>query len=360
MRRMIPILFFAAAIAGCSKETPAPKEGTAATATPATPAAPPPPGDPPPASALPGGPSAPVAKAVPAVLPAVIARVNGEDISKSDFEVAVRNLEARAGSPVPASERDRVFRGVLDELVGYKLLLQEAQVRKLTVPDTDIDARLTEVKRQFPSEDAFQKMLAERRLTPQQVRSEMKSEMVVNRLIETEITSKIGVSSDDIASFYKRNPKEFAVPERVRASHILIAVPAGADPAAKASALAKANGVLKNVRGGGDFAVLARENSQDPGSAANGGDLGFFQQGQMVGAFNDTAFKLGKGEVSDIVETEFGYHIIKVTDKQASRAVTLEEARPQIEKYLQGVNRKKATEEFVQSLRMKGKIEVFI
>jgi peptidyl-prolyl cis-trans isomerase C len=219
---------------------------------------------------------------------------------------------------------------------------------------------LAEVKKQFPSEDAFQKMLADRKLTPQQVRSELKNQMVVNRLLETEIAPKIGVSSDDIAAFYKRNPKEFTAPERVRASHILIAVPAGADAATKATALAKANGILKSVRGGGDFSALARENSQDPGSAANGGDLGFFQQGQMVGAFNDTAFKLGKGEVSDVIETEFGYHIIKVTDKQASRPVTIEEARPQIEKYLQGVNRKKATEEFVQSLRTKGKVEVFI
>ncbi|HEX5107814.1 MAG TPA: peptidylprolyl isomerase [Vicinamibacterales bacterium] len=359
MRRVIPFLALIAVVAGCSKQAPAPKEGTEA-ASPAASATPLAPGDPPPASALPGGPTGPAAKPIPAELPAVIARVNGEDISKSDFEVAVRNVEARAGSPVPASERDRVFHGVLDELIGYKLLLQESRARKMSVPETDIDARMVEVKRQFPSEDAFQKMLAERKITVQQVRSEMKSEMVVNRLIEAEIASKIAVAGDDVASFYKRNPKEFEVPERVRASHILIAVPAGADAATKTNALTKASSILKTVRGGGDFALLARENSQDPGSAANGGDLGFFQQGQMVGAFNDTAFKLGKGEVSDVVETEFGYHIIKVTDKQPSRAVTLDEARPQIEKYLQGVNRKKATEAFVQSLRAKGKIEVFI
>jgi peptidyl-prolyl cis-trans isomerase C len=352
VHRVIPILLLAV-VAGCSKGTPAAQEGTAAAAL----------QTPPPAAAQfpAGGPAtAPTVKAVPPEIPAVVARVNGEDISKTDFESAVRNLEARANSPVPPTERDRVFRNVLDELIGYKLLLQESRARKVTVSEADVDTRMAAVQKQFPSENDFKKMLEARQITVQKVRAELKNEIVVGRLLESEVASKIGVTNEDVATFYKRESKSFQLPEKVRASHILIGVPAGADATAKAAAMTTATTVLKKARGGGDFAALAREYSQDPGSAASGGDLGFFEQGKMLGAFNDAAFKLGKGEISDIVETEYGYHIIQVTDKQAARVVPLDEARPQIENHLKNVNRQKQTQEFVRALRSKAKVEVLL
>ena len=111
---------------------------------------------------------------------------------------------------------------------------------------------------------------------------------------------------------------------------------------------------------GKDFAALAKEHSQDPGSAEKGGDLGFFQQGQMVGPFNDVAFKLAPGTVSDLVETEFGFHIIKVAEKQAARTVPLEEVRPQLEQYLERQNREQQTDAFVNGLKAKGKIDILI
>ena len=109
-----------------------------------------------------------------------------------------------------------------------------------------------------------------------------------------------------------------------------------------------------------DLSALAKQHSQDPGSAPNGGDLGFFQQGQMVGPFNDVAFKLQPGAVSDLVETEFGFHIIKVAEKQPSRTVPLEEVRPKLEEYLERQNREQETDAFVNGLKAKGKIEILI
>ena len=351
MHRVISIVLLAALV-GCSK---GPAQEGAATATPASqtlPAG---------AALSSGGPATePAVKPVAAEIPAVVARVNGEEINKGDFESAVSNVEARANSPVPPTERDRVYRNILDELIGYKLLLQESHARKVVVPDADLEKRMNEVKKQFPSEEAFKKMLDARKITVERVRSELRNELVVGRLIESEIAPKIGVTNDEIATFYKLNSSRFQLPEKVRASHILISVPAGADAGAKAAAMTTATTVLKKAKSGGDFAALAREYSQDPGSAASGGDLGFFEQGKMVGAFNDTAFKLPKGQISDIVETEFGYHIILVTDKQAGRVVPLEEARGQIEGYLKEVNRKKEMQSFVRALRSKAKIEVLI
>ena len=299
-------------------------------------------------------------KPVPAQLPDVLARVNGEDVTRKEFEEFVQNLEGRAGGPVPADQRDRVYRSVLDQLVGYKLLLQETKARKVAVPDAEVDARIGEIRKQFPSEDVFMQMLIQRKMTLDQVKADARQDMAISKLIESEIASKIAVKPEQVQDFYAKNPDQFKQDERVRASHILIAFPENADAAAKTQAKTKAEQVLKDVKAGKDFAALAKQHSQDPGSAVNGGDLGFFQKGQMVGPFNDVAFSLAPGAISDLVETQFGYHIIKVAEKQPSRAVPLEEVRPQLEQFLQNQNREEQTETFVKSLRSKGKVEILI
>jgi len=175
-----------------------------------------------------------------------------------------------------------------------------------------------------------------------------------------EIAAKVAVKPEQVTDFYAKNPDQFKEGESVRASHILIAVPKGADAAAKALARTKAEGILTDVKAGKDFAALAKQHSADPGSAANGGDLGFFQQGQMVGPFNDAAFSLAPGATSDLVETDFGFHIIRVAEKKEGRTIPLEEVKPQVEQYLEQKNRQEQTEAFVNSLKAKGKIEVLI
>ena len=303
---------------------------------------------------------APPAKPVPAQIPEVVARVNGEAISKADFDRAVTNLEARAGGPIPAEQRDQVLRGVLDQIVGYTVLVQEGRARNVTVPDSEVDARIAQVRGQFPSEEEFTKMLAERKLTLDEVKSDVRRDLTITKLIDAEIASKIAVTPEQVNDFYAKNPDQFKQGESVRASHILISVPKGADAAAKAQARAKAETVLKDAKGGKDFAALAKEHSADPGSAANGGDLGFFQQGQMVGPFNDAAFTLSPGTISDLVETEFGFHIIKVIEKKEGRTIPLEEVKPQVEQYLERLNRQQQTDAFVNGLKAKGKIEILI
>jgi len=219
---------------------------------------------------------------------------------------------------------------------------------------------LAAIKQRFPSEDAFKTELANQKVTLDQVRNMQRQQMMVQKLLEAEVGTKAAVTATEIEKVYKENPTAFQLPDQVHASHILITVPPDGDAAVKAEALAKATSVLKSARGGKDFAALAKEFSQDPGSAAQGGDLGFFAAGQMVPQFSDAAFKLKPGTISDVVETQFGYHIIKVIEKRPGRTVKLEEARPQIEKQLQQSNRNRETAAFVQSLRQKGKIEVFI
>ena len=299
-------------------------------------------------------------KPVPAKLPDVIARVNGETVTRKEVEDYVRNLEGQAGGPIPAEQRDRIYRDIIDRVVGYKLLVQEAKARKVAVSDADVNARIDEVKKQFPSEDLFMQTLIDRKLTLEQMKADARRDLAIARLIDTEIAGKVALKPSQVEDFYNGNPDQFKQPERVRASHILITVPEGADAATKAQAKAKAQQILKDVKSGKDFAALAKQHSQDPGSAQNGGDLGFFQQGQMVGPFNDAAFSLKPGATSGLIETQFGYHIIRVAEKQPERTVPLDEVRPKIEQYLQERNKESETVAFVKSLRAKGKVEILV
>ena len=357
MRRVLSI-FAVVMMAACSRSTAADAKPQATTpaATPAAQAGTATPGTPAQAAA----PAAPPVKAVPAQLPAVVARVNGEDIKSGDLENAVKELEGRAGGPVPADQRDRVYRGVLDDMISYKLLQQEAKTRKIVVPDAEVEAQVAQIRGQFQTQQEFDQALAAQKMSIQAIRDEARTGISVDKLVEAEIGSKIAVKPEAISDFYSKNLEKFQQGAQVRASHILIAVPQGADAIAKAAAKSKADALLKDIKGGKDFATLAKENSADPGSAQQGGDLGFFEAGQMVPEFDKVAFTLKPGEVSDVVTTQFGYHIIKVVDKKNARLIPLEEAKPQIEQYLGQQNKQEQTETFVNTLKMKAKIEILI
>ena len=345
MSRVLPLIVVIA-LSACSRSTPA----AANTENAATPAA----GQ---TAAGPAPAEAPV-KPVVAQLPEVIARVNGEAINKAEFEKAVQTVEANAGGPVPPDQRDRVYRNVLDQMIGYKLLIQETKTRKLAVPDADLDARIGQIRSQFPTEDAFKQTLTQQGVSLEQLRADARNDMLVSNMLQSEL--KVAVTPEQLNDFYTKNPGQFQQPERVRASHILIGFPQGADEAAKTQARTKAAEVLKEVKAGKDFAALAKQHSTDPGSGQQGGDLGFFQQGQMVPAFDKAAFSMKPGQTSDLVETDFGVHIIRVADRQAARTIPLDEVRAQLQQYLEGQGRQQATQTFVDALKAKGKIEIFI
>jgi peptidyl-prolyl cis-trans isomerase C len=309
---------------------------------------------------LPAGAALGAVKPVPADLPEIVARVNGETVTRTDVERAVEALEGRAGGPVPAEQRDRIYRDIVDQLVGYRLLTQEASARKVTVADADVSAQIAKIQGQFSSEQLFAQALAAKQISLDQVRADARRDLIVAKLLQDEVESRSTVKAEQVQDFYAKNPDQFTQGERVRASHILISVPRDANAAAKAQGRTRAEQVLKDVQAGKDFAALAKQHSQDPGSAVQGGDLGYFTQGQMVGPFNDVAFSLKPGTTSELVETDFGFHIIRVVDRQAGRTVPLEEVRPQVEEFLRNQNRQQQTETFVNGLKAKGKIELFI
>ena len=240
-----------------------------------------------------------------------------------------------------------------------RLLKQEVAKQQMTVPDADLEAAMKQLRGQFPNEKAFQAALKSQQMTLAQLRDETRANMLVSKLLEREVGPKIEVKPADISTFYEKNPDRFKQPEAVRASHVLIAVPQQADEAAKKAAHAKAENVLSQARSGADFAAIAKKESNDA-SAQRGGDLGFFPKGQMVPAFEAAAFALQPGQVSDVVETPFGFHVIKVTERRPATTVPFAEVAPRIEQFLRQQKQQELTKAYVEGLKGKNKVEVLI
>lgn len=333
-------------VCACRK---APANDTAPTTTgaekPAATAAP----APPPAEKTPEPP-----KPVPATIPAVVARVNGQPIPKSAFDRMLKQMETQAGQAVPPNRRDEIYRAVLDQLVTYTALVHEAKARRIEVPADEAkkagDAKIAELRQQIPDPKAFDRAMAERNMTLDRLRQDIRNDLAINRMMEAELAGLPPVSDADVQEFYQKNPDEFS---GVRASHILIR-PDGFDEASKKKARAQAEDVLKQARAGADFAELARKHSAD-GSAQQGGDLGFFTRTAMVPAFSKAAFALKPGEISEVVETQFGFHVIKATER---KDVALPEASEKIRAFLTAKRRDERQQAFVAEVKGRSKIEV--
>jgi peptidyl-prolyl cis-trans isomerase C len=191
------------------------------------------------------------------------------------------------------------------------------------------------------------------------LRDYTRRDLVITNFIEKTIVPKVTVSEEDARKFYNENPDKFTKSEAVKASHILVGVDQKATAEEKKAAREKAEKLRKELAGGADFAALAKASSTCP-SSQQGGDLGYFGKGQMVPAFEQAAFSLKPGEISEVVETQFGYHIIKLTDKKAAEKVEFKEARPRIEDFLKNQKTGAAVNDYLAEARKTAKIETLL
>ena len=367
-----------AVAAGCRKPNapPAGKAGdgtaqppAAAQATPAPGAQPPgavasptvaPPGLPGVAAGTaPGQPAADPVKPVPAVLPAVLAKVNGENVQRWELEVALKQAEAAAGGPVPADKRDTVMRGILEEIVTAHMLAQEARGRKMTVSDVDVDAEMLKIRQDFPTEDAYKQALLLQGVTTEQLREVTRRGLEAKKVVDAEITTKVAVQDAEVDAFYNQNIDRFKQGDTVHASHIYLAVPPDLPATEKNQKRAAAQEILKQLRAGGDFAKLAREQSNDA-SAANGGDLGFFAKGDLPPDFEKVAFDLKPGTMSGVVELQSGFHIIKVLERRPPRTAPLAEVRDNVKEFLLNGQRQTKLDQLLGQIKAKSKIEILV
>ena len=303
----------------------------------------------------------PAVEPVPDTLPDVVARVTGIEIPRDDLERAIRAAETQAGQVVPPQFRDQVYRAVLDRLIDFHLLLHESMARELVVDDAEVDAELARIKSGFPSEAAFEQRPAEWQSSIEALREETRKDLLIAKTIEMEIVPSLGLDEAHVRTFYDQHQEQFSGTESIQASHILIGASPDADQAARDAARAHAETIRRQAAGAGaDFAALAREHSTDEATAPNGGDLGFVERGQTVPPFETALFALDPGGVSDVVESPFGFHIIRAVERRAGSVVPYEEAGPQIRLLLIEQERQALMSEFLARLRAAGEVEILI
>jgi peptidyl-prolyl cis-trans isomerase C len=289
----------------------------------------------------------------------IVAKVNGTPITRGELDRATKFMlaQSKTTKELTAEQKKEANSAVLDQLISAELLYQAGKKLKIADIDKRIEAQMKLGKSKFPSTAAYDKALKESGLTEKELEEFARKEIYINNLIENEIASKITVTEADAKKFYDDNAEKFKQPETVQASHILIGIDPKASADEKNKAKEKAAALLKRAKAGEDFAKLAKDNSTCP-SAAQGGNLGYFGKGQMVPTFETAAFSLKSGEISEVVETQFGYHIIKVTDKKPAGTVPFADAKKEIIDYLKIQIIQQDISKYVEKLRKEAKIEI--
>ena len=238
----------------------------------------------------------------------------------------------------------------LDQAIGAKLLLDQAAKLDLPVSVADIDAEVAKVVEQVGGPENYKKALAAQGVTEEQFRKELEKGAKVNKLVEQACSSVADPTDDEVAAFYAAHKDEYVAPEQVLCQHILVK---GTDDAA----LDKIKDIrARIVDGKADFAEEAKKHSDCP-SGQQGGSLGWFGRGMMVPEFDKAAFEMKKGEVSGIVTTQFGYHIIYKADQKGGEKQTLVDVHDQIRDLLRHEARGRAMDAYVAELRDKAQIE---
>ena len=296
----------------------------------------------------------------------VAADVNGEKIMVGDLErriQAVKASEPSLQTDAPAAQKALAdIRGrMLDDLITIRLLSQEARRRKIVAPAKDVDNSMAQLKKQFKSDADFTAWLTQNGITQNDLRTRISDELAMDEL-STQATADVTVSGDDIAAYYRAHTEEFTIPAAIKARHILLAINPGASPADKELVKKRAQNLLAQLKKGADFSALAKANSDDQSNKDQGGDLGVFQRGQMVPAFEQAAFGAKTGDLVGPVETNFGYHIIKIDGVFPARTVELKEVQddPRLKALILREKKQDRFDAFVADLKAKSKIQKYV
>lgn len=286
--------------------------------------------------------------------------VNGAAIPRAEVDRLTDAFMKQFGSGISAEQRASIKgalgKQALENLINQKLLVQEAERAGVAADPKAVEAQTAKVTQMFPDPGKLKEQLAAMGVTEDELKRDIEQNMKIKALLEKQLPGGQEPTKKEIDEFYAANPKNFDVPERVQASHILLKIDPADTPEKKAEKKAALTALREKIVNGADFATCAKENSDCP-SKANGGDLGLFEKGKMVPEFEKAAFSLKKGELSQVVETPFGYHLIKVTDRKEEEKSSLKKASGQIGDYLMQQKKGKAAQEYIAKLRASAKID---
>ena len=236
---------------------------------------------------------------------AIAAIVNGEEITWNEIDEQYNKLSSQLQQLITKEV-------LLNQTINEKLLMQQAEEKGVVVDEEELNTLVERVKSQF-TEEQLNATLEAQGLTMEDFVEQLSNRLTLNELLSEEIP-ELKVNDSEIEQFFNENKASLDTPEMVRASHILV------------NSSEEAEELLSMLKDGSDFAELAANYSLD-GTAQDGGDLGYFPRGVMVTEFEQAAFSLKVGEISDVVKTDYGYHIIKLTDKKPAKEAKLDEMR---------------------------------
>jgi peptidyl-prolyl cis-trans isomerase C len=294
-------------------------------------------------------------------IPSVVAKVNGKEITadqyRNQWHILHRMRMMAGGRHVIGPEYEESMKQeVVERLIVLELLRQKADQMNLHADPEEVEEKLQEIRARLGWAGAMANALGGQEPHWDAHRADITNSLKIKKLLKQEVYEKIKVEPKEVKDHYNANPEDFKVPDQVRAHHILIRVPNDATEAQKKEALEAIQKATERIQKGEAFEGVAKELSQD-GSAPDGGDLGYFGRGVMVPEFEKVAFSLEKGQVSDIVETRFGYHLIKVEDRRPARTKSLHEVASEIEELLRRRKAELLGRDYIEKLRAGAKIE---
>ena len=303
-------------------------------------------------------------------IPEVVARVNGVDIQSKYIEFRLNQILRNVKRTLSPHEKNSIVKDLIEKEIVRELVHQQGEAKNLKVDEELIEKEMEALRKPYPSEEEFEKALNARNITFEDLKNSMKVDIHARQLLNDQIKGKITISDSDTKKYYEDNKKKFIRPESFRTRHILAAIfppdlvrsSPVAELQAKREELTrkaeeKIDGIIKELKAGANFEDLAKQKSDDEGSKDNGGDLDVIYKGVFDPSFDQAVSKLKAGEISDKVETRFGFHVIQLIEKYPSEQAPFNEIEKAIQKHLFMEEAKKLVEQYIEGLRKQAKIE---
>jgi parvulin-like peptidyl-prolyl isomerase len=306
------------------------------------------------------------------LFPEVIAKVNGVELDSNFIKFEFNRVMTHVKQPIDVREKIKIARDIIDREVVRELVSQSGKTKGIQIPSETIDQEVAALTKLYDNEQEFSAALKERQITEEDVKKAIRIDAMARELLDQQIKGKVKISDEDVKNFYEDNKSQFLRPESFRASHIFVAIypldvikttPRQELEAKKEeyteSAKKNIHEILTKIKAGEDFSELAKQHSQDKGSRENGGDLDFMYKGVFDPAFDEAVSKLKPGEVSDVVQTSYGFHIIKLMETRPEEQAQFSDMKGSIQQHLFNERAKKIVQNYLGNLRDQAKIETF-
>jgi parvulin-like peptidyl-prolyl isomerase len=290
--------------------------------------------------------------------PKAVATVNGVALTEADLAEEVNKIlptESSFHSGVTPERMKAIRAKARVALVEMELQYQDALTKGQKLGDAELDAEIDKIKERFKAKGSFDKLIASAGFTESSFRRFVERRILSERFKVRMVDEKAQVAEAQVKEFYETNKARYFKPVEFRASHILLKVDPASTEEQKAKIREKADTILKQLRGGAVFAEIAEKESNDR-SSINGGDIGSFHGGETVPEFEKALEALKVGEMSDVVETLYGFHIIKLTDRKEPRQLSYEEMKEKIRAQLTDTEKDRLFKKWMDELRAKAKI----